>query len=436
MGIRPQGWAEFTNPSAPGVRGMAPAGQNRHLCGLVEAGHQGLDARREFFLVRDEKGSPRSDRRLVVFADDWGRHPSSCQHLVRELLDSCEVSWINTIGTRGLSFDYELMRRGAQKLMQWGSRPVEETRQTGAAAPVVHNPRMYPGFRSRWQRRLNARLLSNYLAERISHLRDAVVLSVLPITADLPARVDARRWVYYCVDDFSAWPGLDAGPLQAMEKEFVARADRIVTAGDNLAARIANMGRQSQIVSHGIDLKHWTGRGGNAQLLADLPRPIVLYWGLVDRRMDVGAIEALDRRMTSGSIAIVGPQQDPDPRLAKLARVRLLGPGAYEDLPALAREAAVLAMPYADLPVTRAMQPLKMKEYLATDRPVVVTRLPAVAGWEDCMDVADGAQEFATHVLARIGTPLPQAQAEARKRLANEGWSAKAARFADILFGD
>ena len=34
-------------------------------------------------------------------------------------------------------------------------------------------------------------------------------------------------------------------------------------------------------------------------------------------------------------------------------------------------------MPYADLPVTRAMQPLKLKEYLVTDRPVVVADLPA-----------------------------------------------------------
>ncbi|MEO8062840.1 MAG: glycosyltransferase [Pseudomonadota bacterium] len=387
-------------------------------------------------MVRDEKGSPRSDRRLVVFADDWGRHPSSCQHLVRELLDTCEVSWINTIGTRGLSFDYELMRRGAQKLMQWGARSDKEIHKPGGAAPAVHNPRMYPGFRSPWQRRLNARLLSNYLADRISHLRDAVVLSVLPITADLPARVDAKRWVYYCVDDFSAWPGLDAAPLQAMEQKFVARADRIVTAGDNLAARITKMGRQSQVLSHGIDLDHWKSVRGNAALLANLPRPLVLYWGLVDRRMNFDAIEALDRRMTSGSIAIVGPQQDPDPRLAKLPRVHLLGPSAYEDLPALARAAAVLMMPYADLPVTRAMQPLKMKEYLVTDRPVVVTRLPAVAGWEDCMDVADEPQEFATRVLARLGAPLPQAQANARARLANESWSAKAARFADILFGE
>ena len=51
---------------------------------------------------------------LIVFSDDWGRHPSSCQHLVRQLLfqnrlcchGGCadcrdySVLWVNTIGTR------------------------------------------------------------------------------------------------------------------------------------------------------------------------------------------------------------------------------------------------------------------------------------------------------------------------------------------------
>lgn len=387
-------------------------------------------------MVRDDQGAPRDERCLVVFADDWGRHPSSCQHLVRELLDSCHVAWINTIGTRGLSFDMELMRRGAQKLMQWGSRSNQEVQRAAGAAPAVHNPPMYPGFRTRWQRGLNARLLANYLQRKIPRLRDSVVLSTVPITADLPQRLDAKRWVYYCVDDFSAWPGLDAGPLRSMEQALVSRADRIVAAGDNLAARIAGMGRQSQVISHGIDLQQWTRADGNAALLADLPRPIVLFWGLVDRRLDIDAIAQLGRRMQSGSIAFVGPQQDPDPRLAKLPRVRLLGQAAYENLPALARAAAVLVMPYADLPVTRAMQPLKMKEYLATGRPVVVTRLPAVNDWQDCMDVTDGAQEFATRVLERLDAPLPEAQRQARARLTDETWRAKAARFADVLFGD
>jgi len=385
----------------------------------------------------DDKRAPRDNRCLVVFADDWGRHPSSCQHLVRELLDSCDVAWINTVGTRGLTFDVELLRRGAQKLKQWGSRSEQSPSSPSAMpSPEVHNPLMYPGFRSRWQRSLNARLLSNYLKSRISRLRDAVILSSVPITADLPKHVEARRWVYYCVDDFSVWPGLDSRPLQDMEQALVTRADRIVAAGENLAARVAGMGRSAYVVPHGIDIAHWSRTDGNATMLADLPRPLVLFWGLVDRRLDFAYLEALDRRMTRGTIAIVGPQQDPDLRLAKLGRVRMLGPSTYLNLPALARAASVLVMPYADLPVTRAMQPLKMKEYLATGQPVVVSKLPAVAGWEDCMDVAEDPQAFASLVLERIDAPAPAAQLRARARLANEGWRSKAARFSEILFGD
>jgi hypothetical protein len=37
---------------------------------------------------------------LLVFADDWGRHPSSCQHLVRELLPRIPILCVNIIRTR------------------------------------------------------------------------------------------------------------------------------------------------------------------------------------------------------------------------------------------------------------------------------------------------------------------------------------------------
>ena len=91
----------------------------------------------------------------------------------------------------------------------------------------------------------------------------------------------------------------------------------------------------------------------------------------------------------------------------------------FEELPRLAREAGVLVMPYADLPVTRAMQPLKLKEYLATGRPVVVRDLPATRPWADCLDLADTAEEFrqcglpaaggglARRPTASAGTPDP-----------------------------
>jgi hypothetical protein len=101
----------------------------------------------------------------------------------------------------------------------------------------------------------------------------------------------------------------------------------------------------------------------------------------------------------------------------------------FEQLPGMAAHAAVLIMPYADLPVTRAIQPLKLKEYLATGRPTVVTDLPATRDWADCLDLAAGPDKFVAHVRARLASGLPETQRAARDRLSQESWETKARDF-------
>ena len=93
----------------------------------------------------------------------------------------------------------------------------------------------------------------------------------------------------------------------------------------------------------------------------------------------------------------------------------------------------VLVMPYADLPVTRAMQPLKLKEYLATGKPTVVRDLPATRGWGDCLDLAGSPEEFAHLVRLRLATGLPAEQRAARTRLAGESWATKLERSNRVL---
>lgn len=86
----------------------------------------------------------------------------------------------------------------------------------------------------------------------------------------------------------------------------------------------------------------------------------------------------------------------------------------YKQLPSLARGANVLVMPYADRPVTRAMQPLKLKEYLATGKPVGLCDLPATRAWADCGDVVADAASFVQASLDRARTGTPAAQSKAR----------------------
>src|SRR5689334_2286370 len=87
---------------------------------------------------------------LVVFADDWGRHPSSAQRLIGRLLSSYPVLWVNTIGTRRPTLSRETLARGRG----WLRRTIRSGSQPGHN-PRVITPLMWPGWRAGWEQRLN-----------------------------------------------------------------------------------------------------------------------------------------------------------------------------------------------------------------------------------------------------------------------------------------
>ena len=459
---------------------------------------------------------------LLVFSDDWGRHPSSCQHLTRNLLERYPVLWVNTIGTRAPRMDMQTMRRVAEKMRQWGAsgltRVFCQNRKRSAAAVIQHeqetpahsnlqvvNPKMWPWFSSDRDRRLNRWLLTRQLSPLIEKLpKPVVAVTTLPITADLPDTLSVDRWVYYCVDDFSQWPGLDGDTLRRMDHDMIQQADSLIAVSETLQAMIATHGRSSSMLTHGVDVEFWNrqrsvsvrtesvarrfenARGplrsaadsrltsfsiitdrsdgephgsrlnvkpalnkapsaiiSAAEVLATAPTavdgiagPLIVFWGVIDRRMDSPSLIQLSQDLIEGTIVLIGPQQDPDPALLALPNVRVLPAQPLSALPAIAEQANVLIMPYADLPVTRAMQPLKLKEYLATGKSVVVKRLPSTDAWADCLDAAETPEEFSLIVRNRVYSGISPAQALARCRLHQESWKSKADRFENILKSD
>lgn len=369
---------------------------------------------------------------LLVFSDDWGRHPSSCQHLVRRLLPHTPTVWVNTIGTRTPKLDRMTVNRVWEKLRDW--RRVE--RSESEAIPenlTVLNPRMWPWFTRTWDRRLNRALLTRQLKPIVESLPQPVIaLTTLPITADLPSQLPVAKWVYYCVDDFSVWPGLDGDTLARMDRDMLREADDVVVVSETLQRHAKSEGRLPIMLTHGVDLDHWKSLPEIAATPLNCEEPMILFWGVIDRRMDVRFLEALSGSLERGTIVLLGPQQDPDPKLSRLPHVELRPPVPFAELPTWAARASVLIMPYVDEPVTQAMQPLKLKEYLATGRAVVTRQLPAVTEWEDCLDAVSTPEAFADRIIERLRTGVPASQQTARQRLENESWDAKARRLESV----
>ena len=142
------------------------------------------------------------------------------------------------------------------------------------------------------------------------------------------------------------------------------------------------MGRESHLLTHGVDVNFWRSASATNGVIDKLERPLIVFWGVIDRRMDFAFMERLSRSLASGTVVLAGPEQDPDPAVP---------PTAAFTAPARCRSrrcrvwrgGGCLVMPYVDQPVTRAMQPLKLKEYLATGKPVVVRDLPANREWAE-----------------------------------------------------
>lgn len=374
---------------------------------------------------------------LIVFADDWGRHPSSSQHLVRELLPQYPTLWVNTVGTRRPKLGLQDAQRIGGVLKRWAGRTNTDAQQLPAGLSIC-SPMMYPGYRRPWQRRINAKQVANAVNTKIDPAHRRVAVTTLPTTADLVGKLDVDRWVYYCVDDYSKWPGTDHAVMDAMERELVGKVGAVVCVSETLRERVAGMGREdATLLKHGVDLEMWLNPDPATVISKRWPEAnaefgTALFWGLIDARMDLDWVDAIDINTTRALYA--GRLVDNNPSYYVSATARLLGMVAHHDLPAYAAKADVLIMPYIDAPVTRAMQPLKLLEYLATMKPVVVRDLPSTRAWADCCDLGSDAETFAKLVVERAKTGTPPAQIEARKRrLAGESWSAKAAQLAGII---
>ena len=395
---------------------------------------------------------------LIVFADDWGRHPSSSQHLIRELLPHYPTLWVNTVGTRkprlslsDFSRFYHKLRDKMNPFMRLANRIMQQPPEN----LTIISPMMYPGFRSPWQRRFNAKRIAHAVNARLQPGNQYIVITTLPITADLPEQINADRWVYYCVDDYAQWPGVDLEVLQAMEREQLPKMHAFAAVSEVLKEHIQAIVPEAgpMLINHGVDQDLWSGEERerwNESLNSDDPlddtwwwnppdwvqqwekQSVALFGGLIDARLEVDWLKALKSSSEIDRIALIGPTNSPPASLSTVAD--LPGKVTPRQLSAIAELASVLIMPYIDAPVTRAMQPLKLLEYLATMKPVVVRDLPSTRVWADCCDLASDAESFVRLVEERIKTGTPPEQIEARKRrLAGESWTAKAAQLAELI---
>jgi hypothetical protein len=245
---------------------------------------------------------------------------------VSQLLPQIQTLWVNTIGMRRPSMSIADLKKVWSKLRALSGGREEHHLPENLS---IVTPRMYPGFRSEWQRRFNARRISSAVNRALGDRRDGEcrpAITTLPITADISRNshgLDVDKWVYYAVDDFSEWPGLDSDVMRQMEAEQLQRMDVVVAASEHLRDRLAGLGRGDvHLLTHGIDTLHWKNNTScpSTESLRRGNGPVAVFWGLIDERLDEQwCIElAKELEQLDGTLVLIGPIQTM-PRFASLS---------------------------------------------------------------------------------------------------------------------
>jgi len=380
-----------------------------------------------------------SRRGFIVFGDDWGGHPSSVQHLFRRIARAHRTVWVNTVGLRPPRLDRNDAGRVVRKVRRWFA-PATETSVTAQDEGLdlhVVSPPMSPWSGAALLREANRVSVRTRVEAAVARLgmRAPIVVSTVPNGVDGAGIGGSQALIYYCVDDFTNWPGVDTDVAAEMERELLDVAAGVVATSARLAETRRPRRGVTTVLPHGVDVRHFarasdpatTPRSGLRR-----GRPLLGYIGLVDERMDVDLVARAAKRRPDWDFVFVGPtDRAPDRRLER-DNVRLLPAVPYAALPEVLAAFDVALLPYARNELTRSINPLKLREYLASGRPVVSTSLPEVLAYAPEVRIADDVDAFEAAVEAALAGPRDRRVARAAL-LAGEDWDARAARFLDDI---
>jgi teichuronic acid biosynthesis glycosyltransferase TuaH len=234
-------------------------------------------------------------------------------------------------------------------------------------------------------------------------LERPALITTHPLVAGFAPLEWASSVTFYAYDDLAA-----SQPLRRLWPAYREAYRRIRESGRAVAAVAPAILEQIQpngpsaVVPNGVDPEEWAAPGPAPAWFTDLPGPRLLYVGSLESRVDVDAIATAAKALPEASVALVGPMLDPahfEP-LRELANVQFFPPASRADVVALVASADACLIPHVDSPLTRAMSPLKLYEYLAGGAPVAALDLPPIRDVSPRVVIRDDLAEAITAALA------------------------------------
>lgn len=256
-----------------------------------------------------------------------------------------------------------------------------------------------------------------------------------PLAAPLLGRLGESGSIFYYQDRYDEFSNVDSDHIRQCVTRLANSCDVAVTTSEGLADDLRGLGASPTVIPHGVDVERFADERLPPVDLAPLERPLVGYVGLLDHYLAFDHLIAVADRLERGTLVLVGAANTNVSSLEAHPRIALLGSRPYESIPAYLAAFACCLVPFDESRLSQAVNPIKLREYLAAGRPTVSTSMPAVEPYGDVIHIAGGPRAFADAVMGELagGADSEMRRAQRRARVADESWDAVAAEIDAVL---
>jgi glycosyltransferase involved in cell wall biosynthesis len=375
------------------------------------------------------------DQSIICFGgeDWWYHHPHSKAHLMRKFArDGNKVIFVNSIsmGLPGLKHK-DLLPRIKRKLGSYSKL----VRQTEEGITVV-SPASLPFFGSAAARRLNRRLLGAQIGKlaRSRGLSKPILWIAIPTAAEMIGTLDEAVVVYQVSDKYDANTmdhATDPSLIRRLHEHAIDAADLVFYSGRKLFNEATRGCDRSYLLEQGVDYEHWCRVGEGtievASEVAAIPPPRLGYFGAIEPWLvDQELIKRAARERPEWQWIFIG-NKSRGLEIEELPNTHFLPPVAYAELPRYAAGFDVCVLPWeTEQSFTSYGSAIKVREYLATGKPVVIAPLPEYEPMGDVLRIARSREEFLRLVEEALRETDPVMKEKRQAAVASGTWEARA----------
>lgn len=377
--------------------------------------------------------------------DWWYHHPHSKNHLMRRFARAGnKVIFVNSIsmGLASLA-NKDLLPRIHRKLRSYAKL----TRTTEEGITVVSPPTL-PFFGSRASRAANRHLLQTQIGRlaRRRGLSQPILWIAIPTAVGLIGQLEESLVVYQVSDKYDANTmdhATDPELIRQMHERALGAADIVLYSGRKLLAEATHALDRSYLLEQAVDFEHWARvRGGMsdgplkaAPDVARIPRPRLGYFGAIEPWLiDQELIKRAARERPHWQWVFIG-NKSRGMEIEELPNTHFLSPVAYNELPRYAAGFDVCVLPWeTEQSFTSYGSAIKVREYLATGKPVVISPLPEYEPMRDVLRIARTRDDFLRLVEEALNEQDAGEAARARQAsVAGGTWDVRAEWVSELI---